>query len=349
MPATDIEKLLQPVSPEAPCGENLEYDSELAALKKAAQPKPAPEFEPDKLPEPPDWREVQARALELLTRSKDLEVAVYLAKALLYTQGFPGLRDGLQLLRGLLETYWETLYPQLDPEDNNDPTLRVNLLVSLCDPEFMLRSIRETPLVSSRLGRFSLRDIQLTTGVVKLPAGSKETVAESSSIEAAFMDSDLEELQANAAAVRDSIEAVTAIEAEVTERVGVHKAPSLSDLVQILQEVQIILVERLARQGVTEPAAVESSEPVVTPGAGLQPAAIPLTGDITCREDVIRILDRLCDYYKRHEPSSPVPLLLQRAQRLVSKDFMEILRDLVPDGVAQVERICGSGDEKSSS
>ncbi len=349
MPLIDIEKLLLPLASEAPCGDNLEYDPNFATLKKAAQPKPAPEFDPDRPPEPPDWREVQTRALELLAHSKDLDVVIHLIKALLYTQGFPGFRDGLELLRGLLEPYWETLYPQLDPEDDNDPTLRVNLLVSLCDPEFMLRSVRETPLVSSRLGRFSLRDIQLATGVLKLPAGSKETVAELSGIEAAFMDSDLEELQACAQAVRDSIEAVTAIEAEVTERVGVHKAPSLSALVQILREIQTVLVERLARRGVSEPAAMELSELLAAPGAVTQSAATPLTGDITGREDVIRVLDRLCDYYQRHEPSSPVPLLLQRARRLVSKDFMEILRDLVPDGVAQVERICGSKDEKSSS
>ena len=49
-------------------------------------------------------------------------------------------------------------------------------------------------------------------------------------------------------------------------------------------------------------------------------------------------------YYERHEPSSPVPLLLKRAKRLVAKDFMEILRDLAPDGVDQAERISGPSD-----
>ena len=346
----DIDKLLQPLSPDSPCGENLEYDPAVGAMKRAAQPKPAPEFEPDKLPEPPDWREVQEEALALLARSKDLEVTLYLTKALLHTQGFPGLRDGLRLLKGLLENYWETFYPRLDPEDNNDPTLRVNLLAALCDPEFMLSAIRKTPVVSSRLGRFSLRDIQLATGVLKLPADSKETAVELSSIEAAFMDSDLEELRANATAVRDSMETVTAIEAEVTDRVGVQQAPDLSALVRMLRDIQTCLVERLGRRGITEPG---SAEPAGVPAALAMEAvarstALPLTGDITSREDVIRILDGLCEYYKRHEPSSPVPLLLQRARRLVSKDFMEILRDLVPEGIAQAELICGSKDEKPS-
>ena len=62
------------------------------------------------------------------------------------------------------------------------------------------------------------------------------------------------------------------------------------------------------------------------------------------REDVIRALDKACRYYESHEPSSPVPLLLKRAKRLVAKDFMEILRDLAPEGVSQAEKISGSGE-----
>ena len=59
----------------------------------------------------------------------------------------------------------------------------------------------------------------------------------------------------------------------------------------------------------------------------------------------MRVLDKACDYFERHEPSSPVPLLLRRAKRLVSKDFMEILRDLAPDGVSQAENIGGTSND----
>src|SRR5882757_2776454 len=69
-------------------------------------------------------------------------------------------------------------------------------------------------------------------------------------------------------------------------------------------------------------------------------------GDINSREDVILQLDRLCEYYRRHEPSSPVPMLLRRAKRLVSKEFMDIIRDLTPGGVAEAELL--GGVEKSN-
>ncbi len=57
-------------------------------------------------------------------------------------------------------------------------------------------------------------------------------------------------------------------------------------------------------------------------------------------------------YFRMNEPSSPMPMLLQRAKRLVTMDFMEILRDLTPGGVPQAEVIAGvtsgSGDQASS-
>ena len=69
--------------------------------------------------------------------------------------------------------------------------------------------------------------------------------------------------------------------------------------------------------------------------------AVTAVGAIRSRTDAIRALDAVSEFFRRNEPSSPVPLLLQRAKRLVAKDFMEILRDLTPDGVSQAEMIGG--------
>lgn len=65
------------------------------------------------------------------------------------------------------------------------------------------------------------------------------------------------------------------------------------------------------------------------------------SGEIRNRSDVLATLDRICDYYARAEPSSPVPMLLQRARRLVNKDFMAIIRDLTPSAVSEAEVIGG--------
>jgi type VI secretion system protein ImpA len=67
-----------------------------------------------------------------------------------------------------------------------------------------------------------------------------------------------------------------------------------------------------------------------------------MSGPIQSREDVIRSLDQVCDWYARNEPSSPVPLLLRRAKRLVNKSFLEAVQDLSPSGVTEVQTIAGA-------
>jgi type VI secretion system protein ImpA len=106
----------------------------------------------------------------------------------------------------------------------------------------------------------------------------------------------------------------------------------------VLTDSQRVLGEHLAARGEGE-----AAEAGAYPGGG-EPQA--LTGQINSRQDVIKVLDKACEYFSRHEPSSPVPLLLQRAKRLVAKDFMEIMRDLAPDGVTQAQTITGAETEE---
>ena len=80
------------------------------------------------------------------------------------------------------------------------------------------------------------------------------------------------------------------------------------------------------------------------------PAAAPavagrISGEVTSREDALRALDKISQYFRRHEPSSPVPLILERAKRIIDKDFMDILKDLSPDGVSQARTIFGLEDD----
>ena len=59
----------------------------------------------------------------------------------------------------------------------------------------------------------------------------------------------------------------------------------------------------------------------------------------------MRALQRVCDWIERHEPSNPAPLLIRRAQRLMSKSFLEIMRDLNPEGVHEIEKLAGTTSE----
>ena len=71
----------------------------------------------------------------------------------------------------------------------------------------------------------------------------------------------------------------------------------------------------------------------------------PLFGRITSNQDVLKALDMIIAYYTQSEPSSPVPLLIKRAKRLVGKSFVDIIRDLSPDAMSQVKMVSGDEDQ----
>jgi type VI secretion system protein ImpA len=66
-------------------------------------------------------------------------------------------------------------------------------------------------------------------------------------------------------------------------------------------------------------------------------------GAIESREDAIRALERICAWIERNEPASPAPIFIRRSQELLKKSFIEIIRDLLPDNVKQIEHFAGKG------
>lgn len=337
MATIDVDKYLEPISDEAPCGENLEYDAGYTELERLAQGKPERQAGDEIIPaEDPRWQDVRTAAEELMDRTRDLRVVVYLTHASVNLEGLPGLASGLKLIHGLLQNFWDDVYPQLDKDDDDDPTFRVNSLVALNARDGFVRSVLRAPLVDSRAaGRFSLRDVRVAGGEVS--SGDGEEAPDGALIDAAFMDGDLDELTATADAAKEARAALELIDALLREKVGTEHVPEFDLIGAELRSIQSLLGEQLARRGVDdESGAAESGGE--TARARSAEGGI---GQINTREDVVRVLDKVTEYFRKHEPSSPVPLLLQRAKRLVAKDFMEILRDMAPEGVSQAELIGG--------
>jgi type VI secretion system protein ImpA len=281
---------------------------------------------------------------------------VTLCLAELKLDGFPGLRDGLSVLKGMVETYWNDVYPKLDPDDNNDPTERINILNNLSapvgtfgDPYRFLERLRETPLCSSpRMGRVTLSDI-LDSEDKNKPAPEAPTEGQAAKpkrpgatqITAAFRDSDPAAVTATHAAVGQIIETVAAINAFLTGTVGAVNGASFADLTKSLKKIQASLAANIP--GAAGAAAVASAGQVeeVSSGGGGSVG----DGKIRSREDVVFLLGQICDFYARSEPSSPVPMLLKRAQRLAKMSFMEIMNDLTPEALNQLRVIAGSSGE----
>ena len=334
----DTGALLEPLGGASPCGPDLEY-SGVMDLERLAQGRPERQLGDTLIAaEEPDWAQVRAKALELARETRDLRVLVKLAQAALRIDGLGGLADVLALIRATAEQFWDCLYPLIDPDDG-DPTLRVNTLLGLCDPDLMCRAVREAPLVRSRsMGRFSLRDVAIASGTLPAPEGrDAPTMA---AVDAAFTEAGSEATAALAEQVRRAVDDLRGTENLFTERVGARAAVSLGPLRGLLQEVDKLLTSQAARwsAGSAPEGAAVDVEAAGAPGTA--------GGDLRSREDVVRLLDRICDYYRAREPSSPVPLLLDRAKRLVYLDFLSIVQDLAPSGLAEVETIRGPVKEE---
>ncbi len=338
----DIESLLQELSPDAPCGEDISYDPAYLELERIAKGTAETQFTDG---EEPNWREVQENCLELLTRSRDLRVLVYLTLAQVARQGIAGFGDGIALLRRSIETFWDSIHPQLDPDDDNDPLERINIIVSLSPPEasyqdpmrFRERIMAAALCNSKQMGSFGLRDILLATGDLPIPEGEDITVTDIAVINGAFEDTAIEELQATRQAVANCVEHVTALDTFLTETVGAGSAPNMDSLKATLQQALTYTDEALERRGYGTGDAAEEGEA----GEG---AAKASPGTINSDQDVLQALDRIMQYYERKEPSSPVPLVLKRAKRLVGKSFVDIIRDLSPDAMSQVRMVSGEKD-----
>jgi type VI secretion system protein ImpA len=343
----DIEALLRDISPGDSCGEYLQESAEFFALETKRQGTPEDPFTKRPAIEP-NWKEVRGDAIKLLGRTHDLRIALVLAQALIHTDGLLGLRDGLAFLRGLLERYWDGLYPRLDPEDNNDPTERFNILSTLCSADAILQPVAAAVIVESpKLGRYSLRHWRIATGKLPVPK-PPEQAPQLATIQAAFTDAALDSLKAMREIVGQCITDATELETFATTHAsGGSQGPNLSALVAVLREIRHIMDEQLAARGVDDAPPEDAIEAAVDSELGTLASLVPgaKLGALNNRQDVIRALDLICDYYVRCEPSSPVPLLLQRAKKLASKDFMEIIKELAPAGLAQIQVIAGTEDQ----
>jgi type VI secretion system protein ImpA len=338
-----LQSLLSPVGEATPTGEDLEYDADFMALERAAAPKAERAIgDTVKAAEEPDWDRVKNLAEALLSRSKDLRVAVHLSTAWMRISGLQGWADGLALVRRLLEDYWEGVHPQLDAEDDNDPTARVNAVVPLGDALSVLGYFRTTPFVQSpRLGRFSLRDLRIASGALKVAdSDAGEGLPTMTDIEACCMDCPAEELAASLEAVEQILAHARAIDGIFNEHVGTA-GPELKSLLSDSFELKKFIESQTAHSSPdyeTDVATDELGNPSGTDAVGVAASG----GRIQSPEDVRRRLDELCEYYARTEPSSPVPLLLRRAQRLVGLNFVDLMQDLAPGGISELRVVSGA-------
>jgi type VI secretion system protein ImpA len=327
MPDVELESLLSPLAADAPCGADLEYDPAFLALLEAGTAKTSQQYGDTIIPpQDPDWPSVLELARQLAGRTRDLRVAVWLTRSGARLNGLAGAVRGLQLVQGLVERHWDHVHPVLDRSDHDDPTARVNALMPLVHVDAGLADLRAASLTGKR-GAVTLRDIELALGRAEPfkgePVPTEEGVMQGVVAVVGASPELAEQMQAAFAAVQGL---ATALE----QRLEATQTPDFTPLKKLLQRVAEAGQHSTGKLGTAPDASAASAGKSVPFGA------------ITSREDAIRALESVCEWIERNEPSNPAPLLIRRSQRLMTKNFIEIIRDLVPEGVNQIEKLAGT-------
>ena len=320
--------LLQPIAAGQPCGENLEDSALLASFDRFRLFGNTTPLDPA-----PDWNEIKQQSIEALSRSKDLRLLAHLGTALLRTDGLTAFNETLKVAAHWLDAYWADTYPRVD----EDAVLRRSALNCFSDQIAVIDGLRRSPLVSDRrIGRFSLRDMEIANG--SIPPAADEARPDEAQINAAFLAMPLDDLKALSRSTNEALAALKSIDARMRSDAGTEAAPGFEVL-----SGQLSKIDRALR---TQLAARPDAEPADDPGTGdaPRPAGAPL-GAIKSRQDAVRALEAVAEYFRQVEPSSPLPLLLDRAKRLIAKNFLEVLADIAP---AALEQARAAGGLKNS-
>jgi type VI secretion system protein ImpA len=336
---SDIEDLqasvaawLQPLpDEEAPCGPDLEYDNDFLALSQAVAGKPESQFGPA---EPPDWRKAEEVAAGLMERTRDLRVAIDWGRSVLNLRGFVAMRPVMTLINGLVESHWDHVHPMPDPDDG-DPYGRVNALTLLREPAGLLGAVRDARLVEDRaIGLLLMRDIEAALGLAAVSPGHSEM---SKDQVARMLSAALEKTPGLRPCLQEAVDLVRQSISLINDRLG-SDAPDLRPVYALVNGAAGLLpAEAEAFEGGEE----GEGEADGGNAGGARAGGRGLSGSVTSREEAMRAIDLVIAYLERAEPTNPAPLFLRRARQLVSHNFLQLMKVLAPDALAEVARVVG--------
>jgi type VI secretion system protein ImpA len=324
----ELAALSQPVEGSSPCGDNPDGTPELAALESARV---------FGLLTPPDaqtdWRQIRSRSVTLLGQSRDLRVLAHYTAAVLRTATLAEALSLFPLLETWLAQYWDDVHPRLD----EDAIARRNSLNCFADRVAIIDALRRLPLLSHpQLGAFSLRDIDIATGAQPNPDPDREPRTETE-VQSALATADIADLRAVNDRASQAEKALVTVQDIMRQKSGADDVPDLDPLIKQLSRIQQVLFPRISAQTAND-AVATSSDGDAGESAQSQSATV---GAVRSRQDAIRALEAVASYFRRNEPGSPVPLLVERAKRMISMDFLELLADLAPEALEQARRATG--------
>ncbi len=320
---------------EAPCGPDLEYDNDFLSLTQAVAGKPESQFGPA---EPPEWRKAVEIAQSLFERTRDLRVAIDWARGLLHLHGYGALAVGVSLVNGLLDAHWDGIHPLPDPDDG-DPYGRVNALTLFREQAGLLGDLRDTRVIDDRsIGILLVRDIEAALGLAAATPGRDEFTKEQVAKMLAAALAKAPELREHCTS---AVEQVRALISRVNDLLGSNDPPDLRPLYSLVNGIAGLLPAE-ADDEAADDAGDDGGDEA---GGGGRSGGRGLSGVVNSRDEALKAIDLVIEYLERTEPTNPAPLFLRRARQLIGHNFLQLMKVLAPDALAEVARIVGVDPE----
>jgi type VI secretion system protein ImpA len=343
-PVVDFDLIFQPIPGENPSGQELRYSGlydEIREARRADENLSQGEWQTEL--KVADFPKVLNLAIDALTaKSKDLQVAAWLSEGLVKVHGFAGLRDGLKVLTGLQEKFWDTLYPLIDEGDMES---RANA-ISWVDTQvgFVLKSAPFTGVAGYSFLDWEdskLFDIPEALDSLSGPDQERLSKLKQQAERERRVTADLwrkEIAQTRRASVEsinltieECFQALGDLNRVIEEKYDRNQAPGLTGFRKSLDEVHTQVKQLLAIKRQEEPdplpeeAGKEGAEAGAAGGKGSS------TGAIQSRRDALRRLNEIAEFFKRSEPHSPVSYLVQRAVKWGEMPLETWLQEVIKD------------------
>ena len=337
---TNFSDFIEPITAAQPAGNNIEYDTRFINIQSLAEGKPEQQYGDVIIEaEDPDWNSIEKICRQLLSESKDIRAFCLYTQGLTANYGILGFKTGCEILLKNLELYWEQIYPSLkDDDDEYDPFYRLNSMGLLISESGILTQLNNSKILgyNGKLGQLLIRqvvNIIINNDNESYPGGKEKLLQD---LKVAF-EAGNEEL----IAIKDSLNIIVSIESLFKR----HLSDQFLDFSVIKKPLEIITDNMTETRLILEDNDIDVS---VNQEDNKNDVNLPTQIaynlkdiKISNRNEVNIVLEKLILYFRLKEPSHPAPLFISRLQKLMDMDFYEIIKDISPNSVSDLDNIIG--------
>ncbi len=356
----EFDRLLTPISDEAPAGIALKEDSsQMAAyyqIKDAAEAARTAEKQLARARlvgdddeassiKPPDWKSVRDLAIEAIAeKTKDLWIAAWLIEALTREHGFAGLRDGFRLVRELSERFWEGIHPRPDEDGYAHTVAQLTGLNGEDSEGALIAPIEAIPITQGTSERplssgdyKQAAELDQMTDTERRAQRIEQGAVSMQMFDRAVSETSPDFFQNLFEDIQESIDEFARLGVVFDEQCGQDEygysaAPPASNIRNTLDECRdrvTSLARHILEPETDEPGPEDESGDLAAVAGESQTGVA--TGKVVTREDAFRALLQVADFFRRSEPHSPVSYALEQVVRWGRMSLPELMAELISD------------------